>query len=160
MKTKIIVSIAAATAVMTIIAGLIVTNRVSAFTLTESNWNLGVVGVTPAETIRLNVASLGGSGSCPSDPSRVELSFVGANGGILLPAVQKTIGPGHSAFVELNGAEITSSELGRIEIRPIATIMSGRGGVDSCSVVTVEVIDNFTHKTTLVYDGFRPRSER
>jgi hypothetical protein len=162
------------------------TSRVSAFNPQPDPPALGMLGITPEQTARLNVINWGDrSGPIPSGdrPVQVELSFFDSQGNLLLRSTE-TLMEGHAAFLDLNGATLfPSGDVGdavglsnRAEIRGGVQVLGPIPEPDRNTlnlVPTLEVFDNFgpdagksrmgwtsNHNETLVRDTARAKSGR
>lgn len=118
----------------------------------------GMIGIVPGETLRLNVSNVPlASPGVPPDPCRVELTFVDDAGTPLLPAVQRTLAPGESAHLDLNGDDLFPPSnveiLRRAEVRPVIRILLNSTGIAAIPpgpcVSTIEILDNATGRTLL-----------
>ena len=111
MKTKRRVALVATLAIALTLAIAWSTSHTRAFTLIErSRIDFSTFGITPGQNARLNVTHLEGTGQTPPDPNRVELGFVDSDGNDILPAIQRTIEPGHTTFIFINGDEVAPRE--------------------------------------------------
>ena len=114
----------------------------------------GTVGVTPTQTARLNVVNTATSGRAQT---RV-LKFLDAAGHVIVDSsgssVMKTVtlAPGQSAYLDLNGADIPGGA-GRVQIRALDPTNCGRscGEAPRSVIQTLELIDNVTHVTDVLY---------
>jgi hypothetical protein len=155
LKTKHIFSSVASIAIALAIAIAWSSSRAGAFTLIERfQLNFGMVGITRGQVLRLNVTHLEGTGDSAPGPIQVELNFADSDGNALLPAVQITLTPGHSTFLDFAGNEIR--EGGRMEIRPVVKVLDRRAGRKNGLpdvAATVEAVDVFNGQTLFVYPG-------
>jgi hypothetical protein len=154
MKTKRIFLSVASIAIALAIAIAWSSSRAGAFTLIERfQFNFGMVGITRGQVLRLNVTHLEGTVDSASGPTQVELDFVDGDGNQLVPAVQATLAPGHSTFLEYRGNEFGE---GRMEIRPVVKVLDRRAGRKNGSLdvaASVEAVDVFRGETLFVYPG-------
>ena len=111
----------------------------------------GLIGVDPFETVRLNAvcADTPLPGGVNPGPCDVTLAFLDINGHAINRATY-TLQPGHGASLDLTG--VPSSGL-RTEVQPFVPA-AGLGFV----VVTVEVFDSNTGRTTAVLNPTEPKS--
>ena len=128
----------------------------------------GLLGITLAETARLNVVVPAGAPStaAPAAGCRVALSFLSADGQVLRQQ-SITVLQGHSASLEMPGVQaflppgpIRSL---RADIRPVVEATSTQTSGAPCQVVTTfELFDSATGKTSIFADpppvGDRPAS--
>jgi len=159
----------------TLVSGLLAAGPMRAFNPQPDPPGFGFIGVTPGETLRLNVSNITAAGprNSPPDPCKVELTFVDAAGVELLPAVQTTLAPGESTSVDLNGADLFTgvtgvdavSVLSRVEVRPMIRILSNSSTDARASLLppgpcvsTIELIDNQTGRTFLTSGPQKPGS--
>ena len=126
----------------------------------------GMTGITRTQTARISVANLASApdSGVPPDPCRVVMAFVDANGDVLRhgdgQAVRREVmlEAGRAAFLQINGSEFISSDGVRINFRPIVRVFQGPPDPertlppDPC-VPTLEIIDNGTAKTSLLFAG-------
>lgn len=118
----------------------------------------GLLGITAAETARLNVVVPAGASVPGTAPQgcRVAFSFLNADGQVLRQDV-KTILPGRAASLELPGTEaflppgpIRSF---RADIRPSVEVVTPQSSSSLCQIVTTfEVFDGATGRTTIFAD--------
>ena len=110
----------------------------------------GTVGITPSQTARLNVVNTATDGA---SQTRL-LKFLDTAGNVIVDSsgnpVQMTVtlAPGQSAYLDLSGADIPGG--GRVQIRALDPTCSGCGGPGKV-IQTLEVIDNVTHQTEVLY---------
>jgi hypothetical protein len=120
----------------------------------------GMFGITREQTLRLNVSDVPAANpQTPPDPCRVELTFVDSAGNQLVPAVQRTIAPGASTHLDLNGADLFPigdvAGLTRLEVRPVIRFLPNRAETGrrllppGPCVTTIELIDHSNGKTVL-----------
>jgi hypothetical protein len=111
----------------------------------------GLIGIDPLETVRLNAvcAATPLPGGVNPGPCDVTLAFLDINGRAINRATH-TLQPGESASLDLTGVP---SGARRTEVQPFVPA-SGLGFV----VVTVEVFDNNTGRTTAVLNPTEPKS--
>lgn len=129
--------------------------RQAASTPAFTQWSFGMVGITRAQTVRVNVVFAPGSRSCPADPSRVEtveIGFVDSAGNSLVPVVQRTLRAGQATLVDIDWGDIPSGAAIRVEIRPVVRLPVG----SSCLIANVEVFDVESGRTEAVYAGLPP----
>lgn len=122
----------------------------------------GILGITRGQTARLNVANVSSPDSpfYPPDPCRVTMSFVDANGDVLLNSagqpVQRevTLQPGHSTFLQINGDNLVERGQLRLIFRPVISVIPDDPNLppDPC-MPTLEVINNLTGHTSLLSNG-------
>ena len=133
-----------------------------AFTQIESNWRFTTVNVTSLQTARTNVTNQA------DEPVQVEINWGDVNGDLLVPAIQQVVLPGHTTSSDFS----PRSEAGRMEIRPVVKILARHGddaddrgaqaprAAGACAaagvIAVLEVMDNTTHQTSLVYQGLPP----
>ncbi len=139
---------------------------------TQSAVQFGILGIARGQTARINVANVSSPDNplFPPDPCRVTMSFVDADGNVLInnagQPVQRevTLQPGHAAFLQINGDNYIERGQTRLTFRPVVTVMPGDPNLppDPC-IPTLEVIDNLTARTTLlnpgVIRGFNPQPD-
>jgi hypothetical protein len=140
--------------------------RASAFNPQPDPPGFGMVGITRAQTIRLNVVNLSNppepDRQLPPDPCRVVLSFRNSQGQPFTNGdgqpVRRVVElqAGESAFLDLNGEQLLGSgdttAPARAQLRPFVRVQQGPSGKqappDPC-FPTVEVFDNATGRTSL-----------
>jgi hypothetical protein len=125
----------------------------------------GILGITRGQTARINVANLSSPDNplFPPDPCRVTMSFVDADGNVLLNNAgqpvrrEVTLEPGHSAFLQINGDNLVDRGQARLTFRPVVVVTppDPNSPPDPC-IPTVEVISNTTGRTSLLLGGFPP----
>ena len=134
----------------------------------------GMVGITPGQTLRLNVVNLAmpSNRQFPPDPCRVVLSFRDAAGHAFTNSDGQPIRnvvelqAGESAFLDLNGdmfgGPSTNADIapGRLQLRPFVRVLSTppdpeRQSSNVC-FPTMEVFDNASGRTSLFAAGFIP----
>jgi len=114
----------------------------------------GTVGITESQTARLNIVNTATDGRAQTRM----LKFLDAAGNVIVDSsghraqITATLAPGESAYLDLNGADISGT--GRVQIRALDPTDCGR----SCSqspfsiIQTLELIDNVTLQTEVLYD--------
>ena len=108
----------------------------------------GIFGITPSETIRLNVTNVAGAlGSFPP-PCRAQIGFVNAEGA-LLKSADVTIPDGHTAaialsFFEAQNAPDALAVRTRANVRPIVNLPP-----PCFTAVSAEVVDSATGRTNI-----------
>jgi hypothetical protein len=126
----------------------------------------GMTGITRTQTARISVANLTSppDPEIPPDPCRVVMAFVDAAGNVLRNSDGQPVRrevmleAGRAAFLQINGSEFISSDGVRINLRPIVRVFQGPPDPertlppDPC-VPTLEIIDNGTAKTSLLFAG-------
>jgi len=165
-------------ALLTLASGWVALQSAQAFNPQPDPPRYGMIGITPGETLRINVAnSQLPSATLLAPPCRVELVFLDSTGAPLLPAVQKTLEAGQSAHFDLDGDALftpgTGDVLLRAEVRPVVRVLSNPTAVgsvflppDPC-VSSIELFDNATGKTRVsaglqnpgVIRGFNPQPD-
>ena len=139
----------------------------------------GMVGITPGQTMRLNVVNLQpppdpDTNAAPPGPCRVLLSFRNADGQPFMDSngdsIQRLVElpAGHSAFLDLNAdlfsapsanADAASAPL-RLQLRPFVRVLAAPPDPEKqippgpCRA-TMEVFDNTSGRTS-VFAGFEP----
>jgi hypothetical protein len=86
------------------------------------------IGISPGETLRLNVVNIGGTHGYPPDPCNVQMGFLNVAGALLKNA-NATIAPGHAAFVAINYDEAsasltTSDSRQRVNVRAVVNTLA------------------------------------
>jgi hypothetical protein len=132
--------------------------RVDAFNPQPDPPGFGMLGITPGQTIRINVVNTNQpNAELPPDPCRVVMTFRDPNGGVIQNANGQPIrrivllAAGQAASLDLN-ADDFSRELTnlRIQLRPDVRVQqpSGNGLTppDPC-IPTAEVINNNNGRT-------------
>jgi hypothetical protein len=131
--------------------------------------SFGMVGIASGQTARLNLVlsqpQVAGGQLPPGLPVRVQLSLVDAMGNPLLPsscapgadlclgatAQSVSLVPGQSTFLDVTGDQVIDGS-GRAEIRAVAKVYPpGPPVVPANLIATLEIIDNATKKTILLY---------
>jgi hypothetical protein len=113
----------------------------------------GTVGLTPTQTARLNVVNAATGGR----PQTRVLKFLDSAGDVIVDSsgnpVTKavTLGPGESDYLDLDGADIPGGA-NRVQIRALDPQCATCGRETPHSIVqTLELIDNLTHRTEVLY---------
>ena len=104
----------------------------------------GMVGITPLDTIRLNVVNVEISGS-PPDPCKVNMRFLDSAGNILKQQAL-TIKPTQAMSLDLTGIEAGGAF--RTEVHP-ALLVSSSNSVGCSPVGSVEVFNSNSGETSL-----------
>lgn len=105
----------------------------------------GMVGVTPSETVRLNVVNMEFPGAVPPGPCNVTLKFLNSSGTVLKQQAV-TVKPTQAAFLDLTGSEAGAGF--RAEIHPVLAVPSNEP--TGCSAVgSVEVFNTNSGETSL-----------
>jgi len=106
------------------------------------------IGITPGETLRLDVVNLGGLGSVPPGPCNVQMGFVNP-AGVTVKSVTATIAGGQAAFLTVTFGESSASATAadsrtRLSLRPVLTTLPP----GPCrSVSSAEVFDALLGRT-------------
>lgn len=116
----------------------------------------GILGITRGQTARINVTNTSSPDNpfFPPDPCHVTISFVDADGNVLLNNAgqplrrEVTLEPGHSAFLQINGDNLVPRDQIRLIFRPVVNVLPP----DPC-IPTFEVINNLTGRTSLLSNG-------
>jgi hypothetical protein len=165
-------------ALLTLAGGWVALQSAQAFNPQPDPPRYGMIGITPGETLRINVANPQlPSASLLAPPCRVELVFLDSTGAPLLPAVQKTLEAGQSAHFDLDGDALFTNGAGdvllRAEVRPVVRVLPNPTDVGSAfvppdpCVSSIELFDNATGKTRVsaglqnpgVIRGFNPQPD-
>lgn len=102
----------------------------------SSNPELGMLGVTLLQTVRLNVVAY------PPDPCVGQISFLDSNGNLIGNELMSVnLNPGQATFLELPGSAVVTKLGQRAEVQPVATPSASSGGSNAC-VVSAEVYVN------------------
>jgi hypothetical protein len=149
-------------------AGIVIRARAQTdTTLAESSpvARFGLMGITRGQTARLTLSNVSSPDDhfFPPDPCRVIITFVDADGNVLLNSADQpvrrdvTLDPGHSASVQINGDNLVSRDQTRLSFRPVVRVFvstnsDGTTPPDPC-FPTLEVINNTTGRTTLLNPG-------
>jgi hypothetical protein len=106
---------------------------------------LGMLGVTVLETVRLNVVAI------PPDPCIGQISFVNSQGSLVGNALSSVnLNPGQAAFLDLPGSILVTRLGQRAEVQPVVTPNPTSGGPNSC-VASAEVYINGLGTTAVYY---------
>ena len=131
--------------------------------------SFGMVGITPGQTIRLNVVNLYPPGPStpdfPPGPTRVTLTFLDREGHLFRNRDGSPVGrvamlePGESAFLNLSADQFAGGAA-RLQLRAVVTVNPPPNPesqvpppVNDRIATTVEVIENATARTSLVLSG-------
>ena len=115
----------------------------------------GLLDITRGQTARINVANTSSPDNpfFPPDPCHVSISFVDADGNVLLNNAgqpvrrEVTLDPGHSASLQINGDNFVPRDQVRLTFRPVVNALP-----PPC-IPTFEVINNTTGRTSLLSNG-------
>ncbi len=143
--------------------GLLALERSHAFNPQPEPPGFGMIALAAGQTLRLNVSNiqLPANRAYPPDPCRVELSFFDGAGNALVPAVQKTLSPGVSTHIDLNGDDIVGRDLLRIEVRPAFRFVIDPSGLPPGPCVSsIELMDNQSGQTLIVAGPQNPGTIR
>ena len=164
-------------ALLTLAGGWVALQSAQAFNPQPDPPRYGMIGITPGETLRINVANPQLPSATLPRPCRVELTFLDSTGNPLLPPVQRTLEAGQSAHFDLNGDALfptgTGDVLLRAEVRPVVRVLPNPTDVGSAfvppdpCVSSIELFDNATGKTRVsaglqnpgVILGFNPQPD-
>jgi hypothetical protein len=101
-----------------------------------SSPELGMLGVTVLQTVRLNVVAY------PIDPCVGQISFINSNGELIGNSLMSVnLSPGQAAFLDLPGSTLVTKLGQRTEVQPVVTPDSLSGAPNAC-VVSAEVYTN------------------
>ncbi|HJQ23112.1 MAG TPA: hypothetical protein VKA60_04295 [Blastocatellia bacterium] len=130
--------------------------------------HFGLTGITRGQTARINVANVATppDPNSPPDPCRVVMFFVDINGDVLRNGDGQPIrrevmlAAGHAAFLQINGSEFVARDETRLNFRPVVRVFVSPPDPDRTfpppCVPTLEVIENGTGKTSLLFGGYPP----
>jgi hypothetical protein len=115
----------------------------------------GILGITRGQTARINVTNTSSPDNpfYPPNPCHVTISFVDADGNVLLnnsgqPVRREvTLDPGRSASLQINGDNLVPRDQVRLTFRPVVN------AVPPPCIPTFEVINNTTGRTSLLSNG-------
>ena len=121
--------------------------------------SFGMLGVARGQTARLNVTNAG-----ETHGITVHWRFLDSDGEVLRTQdgqpVQRTmtLEPGHSAFLQINADDFIGRNEVRLNFRPLVIVQpppvdGTQAYPPGPTVPTLEVIDNATARTTLLYPG-------
>lgn len=109
-----------------------------------SNPELGMVGVTLLQTVRLNVAAY------PTDPCVGQIRFLNSNGELIGNSLMNVnLTPGQATFLELPGSTVVTKLGQRAEVQPVVT-PSPSSGPNVC-IASAEVYINGLGTTSAYY---------
>lgn len=130
--------------------------------------SFGMIGITPGQTIRLNVVNVvpPPNPELPPSPIRVVLTFLNSDGQLFRNRdgnpVRRVamLEPGESTFLNLSGGEFAGG-VARLHLRAVVTVIpppqpdsqSVPPPIGDRIVTTVEVLNNATGRTDLVLSG-------
>ena len=101
-----------------------------------SNPELGMLGVTLLQTVRLNVVAY------PVAPCIGQISFLDSNGNLIGNELMSVnLNPGQATFLELPGSSVVAKLGQRAEVQPVVTPSTSSEGANAC-VVSAEVYVN------------------
>ena len=150
MKTRNAVSklltVATLAAILIAAAAILDKGQVTAFNPQPDPPAFGMVGITHAQSARLNVADT--SEVQPGPCRQVEMTFFDGEGNVLMRSSQCLM-PGHAVFLDLNGISVVGTSP-RTEIRATAHLIEPRSESDRNRfkiAATLEVFDNETGRT-------------
>jgi len=127
------------------------------------------LGITRGQTARINVTNIGLV--TPPDPDsqnpvaalpppcRVTMAFVDSDGHLLRnnagqPVIRVVIlQPGQSASLQINGDAFIARDQLRLNVRPVVFVTAIDSTIPPPCVPVLEIIDNLTARTSLVYGG-------
>lgn len=112
----------------------------------------GLVGITPFESIRINVTNVASSVGVPPGPCRLQVGFVNADG-VLLKSAQGVLADGHSVSLAMNFSEASASATDtlalartRVSVRPVFKFLPP----DPCYTgASAELVDTASGRTSL-----------
>lgn len=105
----------------------------------------GMIGITPSDTMRLNVVNMELAGA-PPDPCKVSLRFLDSSGTILKQQTL-TIKPTQAASLDLTGLEAGAGF--RTEVHPVLIVPSNEP-VGCSAVGSAEVFNTNSGETSLL----------
>lgn len=128
--------------------------------------SFGMIGIARGQTARISVANIiaPSDSNIPPFMARVSLTFLNSDGEVLRTRdgqpVQRTmtLEAGHSAFLQISADEFIGRNEVRLNFRPVVIVQpppsDGTQALPPSPIVpALEVIDNATAKTTLLYPG-------
>ncbi|HZS05449.1 MAG TPA: hypothetical protein VFD58_11485 [Blastocatellia bacterium] len=136
-------------AALVVIVAVTGANLISAGAARTDFHTTGMFGIARGQTARLSVVGVEDPNLVPPGPCRVELSFVGSEGELLLPAVQRVLEPGRAIFLDLNRDSLDTAGP-RIEVRAIVRAECPSDPSRQALMPTLEVFDNSSGRTSFV----------
>jgi hypothetical protein len=120
-----------------------------------------MAGITRGQIARINVVNIGLTSPPEPDaqPTRVALAFVDSDGNVLRNSdgqpVRREVdlSLGHAAFLQINGNNVIGRDAIRLNFRPFVRVIVAPPEPDRAIVPTLEVIENETGKTALLFAG-------
>jgi hypothetical protein len=110
-----------------------------------SNPELGMLGVTVLQTVRLNVVAF------PIDPCIGQISFLNSNGELVGNSLLSVnLNPGQAAFLDLPGSLLVTKLGERAEVQPVVTLNNSSGVPNAC-VASAEVYYHGLGTTAVYY---------
>jgi hypothetical protein len=110
-----------------------------------ANPDLGMLGVTVLQTVRLNVVAY------PIDPCIGQISFLNSNGELVGNSLMNvSLNPGQATFLDLPGSTLVTKLGQRAEVQPVMTPNSASAAPNAC-VVSAEVYVNGLGTTASFY---------
>jgi hypothetical protein len=126
--------------------GLFIAFTTANVTLAQGPTSFPMVGITGAQTLRLNLVAFP-----PSPCLTVQLGFQNRNGVAVGPSQTVSLQQGQSVPVDLNGASLVAADQ-RVELLPTVIGFDGALTGAGC-VASVEIIDNANGVTTVLAAG-------
>jgi hypothetical protein len=105
----------------------------------------GMVGITPGETLQLNIVNVQLAG-LPPGPCRVTLRFLNSSG-VILKQEAVTVKPAQAASLKLTGLEAGGAF--RNEVHPVLLVPANEA-TGSSAIGSVEVFNTSTGETSLL----------
>jgi hypothetical protein len=100
----------------------------------------GMAGITPSQTVRLNVLAF------PPNPCFAQINFADKDGNPIGEPMAVDLMPGQATFLDLQGRTLVKGLRQRAEIRPIITLVAG---VPSACIGSGEVYNDLSGKTEI-----------
>jgi hypothetical protein len=110
-----------------------------------SNPELGKLGVTLLQTVRLNVVAI------PPDPCVGQISFVDSSRNLVGNSLMTVnLNPGQATFLDLPGNTLVNKVGQRVEVQPVVTAFNSPGVANAC-LASAEVYLNGLGTTTAYF---------
>jgi hypothetical protein len=105
--------------------------------------DLGMIGLTSSQTLRLSIIAFPPTPVFPPSPVCVaQIGFASRSGGAVGPSKTVNLGPGQGDFLDLNSSVLGLPIGQRAEVRPLVTHLPSPAGGASACLANAEILDN------------------
>jgi hypothetical protein len=118
--------------------------------------NFGMIGLSESQTLRLSIIAYPPAPILPPDPCIAQLGFANSSGSPVGPTKTVNLGPGQGDSLDLKGNTLIWPPTpigGRMEVRPVVTMLPSPGGGAPACLASAEIVDSFSGFSLVLAPG-------